>query len=222
MKAASLAYAIAGIAFYAALTAGLLWLAGSFQLPFFYAVFGAQTLLSVVGAFCLSPELLNERVRPKGKDKDPVGTPLIATLWLSQLIAAAMDVGHWRIATNIPLALQMLAVVTMAAAWFGCFWAMQANFFFSSAIRLQQDRGQQVVAAGPYAWMRHPGYAFASIGFLTEGIALGSWLTLIPTFLIVAHLVYRTILEERMLHPGLDGYSAYAAKVRFKWIPGLW
>ena len=133
-----------------------------------------------------------------------------------------MDVGHWHVASSVPFAVQLLAFVLMTTAWSCVLWSMVANMYFSSAIRLQEDRGQKVVAGGPYAWMRHPGYAFSSIGFLTEGIALGSWLTIIPTIFIVSHLVYRTILEERMLQPGLPGYAEYAAKVPFKWIPGVW
>ena len=35
---------------------------------------------------------------------------------------------------------------------------MRVNRFFSSVIRIQSDRGQYVVSAGPYAVIRHPGY----------------------------------------------------------------
>ncbi|MBU6452142.1 MAG: isoprenylcysteine carboxylmethyltransferase family protein [Cyanobacteria bacterium REEB67] len=222
MKAISVGYAMIGLGFYVVLASFIFWLAGSRSLPFFYAVFASQMLVSLIGSFSLSPELLNERVKPGGKDRDPVGTPILASLWCLQLAAAAMDVGHWHIGSSVPPALQVIAVFVMTLAWFGCLWAMQANFFFSSAIRLQEDRGQQVVAAGPYAWIRHPGYAFASLGLVSEGLALGSWLTLLPTAFMVAYLFYRTLLEERMLHPGLEGYGDYSSKVRFKWIPGVW
>ena len=35
-------------------------------------------------------------------------------------------------------------------------------------------------------------------------------------------LVLRTALEDRTLQAELAGYSAYAAKVRFRLLPGIW
>ncbi len=87
---------------------------------------------------------------------------------------------------------------------------------------MQEDRGQTLVSEGPYKWVRHPGYSFASIAFITESLALGSWLSLIPALLITAYLGYRTVLEESMLVAELEGYVDYAVQVRYKWIPGVW
>jgi protein-S-isoprenylcysteine O-methyltransferase Ste14 len=35
-------------------------------------------------------------------------------------------------------------------------------------------------------------------------------------------VVYRTIVEEQMLRDELAGYTDYAAKVRYRLIPGVW
>jgi protein-S-isoprenylcysteine O-methyltransferase Ste14 len=215
-------YVIATSGFYAALCFAALCLAGSFDLPFFYLVFGSQLFVGNIASLTLHPDLIAERIKPRGKDKDPVGTPLISFLWMSQFLIACMDVGHWHRFDNVPVVVQVAALLLMTAAWSIVLWSMLTNMYFSSAIRLQQDRGQTVIDTGPYGWMRHPGYAFSVIGFLTEGVALGSWLTIVPALLIVAHLAYRTVLEEKMLQPGLPGYSEYSQRVRFKWIPGLW
>lgn len=51
---------------------------------------------------------------------------------------------------------------------------------------------------------------------------MGSWLATIPGVAIIAYLIYRTILEENMLHGGLAGYDEYAAHVKYRWIPGIW
>ena len=37
-------------------------------------------------------------------------------------------------------------------------WAMAVNAFFSTALRLQAERGHQLVSNGPYRYVRHPGY----------------------------------------------------------------
>jgi protein-S-isoprenylcysteine O-methyltransferase Ste14 len=58
---------------------------------------------------------------------------------------------------------------------------MLVNRFFSSVVRIQSDRGQHVVTAGPYAFVRHPGYSAGILIMLASGIALGSWLA--ATFL---------------------------------------
>jgi protein-S-isoprenylcysteine O-methyltransferase Ste14 len=35
-------------------------------------------------------------------------------------------------------------------------------------------------------------------------------------------LVVRTVIEDRLLHEELDGYKEYAARVRYRLIPGVW
>ena len=40
-------------------------------------------------------------------------------------------------------------------------WAMVANAYFSGVVRIQQDRGQQVITGGSYRIVRHPAYAGA-------------------------------------------------------------
>ena len=39
---------------------------------------------------------------------------------------------------------------------------------------------------------------------------------------LVAALIRRTALEDRMLRQNLAGYGDYARSVRFRLIPGLW
>jgi protein-S-isoprenylcysteine O-methyltransferase Ste14 len=40
--------------------------------------------------------------------------------------------------------------------------------------------------------------------------------------LLVALLAVRAVMEERLLSGALDGYPAYAARVRFRLIPFVW
>jgi len=90
-------------------------------------------------------------------------------------------------------------------------------------VRIQDDRGQYVVTSGPYAFIRHPGYAAGILIVLASGIALGSWLA--AALLVVASLpflLYRTITEDRVLLTDLAGYRDYAARVRWRLLPGLW
>jgi protein-S-isoprenylcysteine O-methyltransferase Ste14 len=201
--------------------AGTLAIAGTVQLPFFWAVFALQAVVAVASIYMLEPALLNERMKPQGKDEDRFGRLIVTILYLISLIIPALDVGRWHISDNVPLIVQLLGAMLSILGWAGIVWAMRINMYFSSAIRLQPDRNQQVITTGPYRVIRHPGYAFASLGFLGQSMMMGSWLGFIPTILLVVDFIYRSFLEEKILTDGLPGYKAYMARVKSRWVPGL-
>jgi protein-S-isoprenylcysteine O-methyltransferase Ste14 len=101
-------------------------------------------------------------------------------------------------------------------------WAMASNKFFSTTVRIQDDRGQTVTSSGPYRLVRHPGY----VGFLVSNLAtpllLGSLWALIPAVVLEALVVVRTALEDRTLQAELGGYRDYARRVRYRLLPGVW
>jgi protein-S-isoprenylcysteine O-methyltransferase Ste14 len=57
---------------------------------------------------------------------------------------------------------------------------------------------------------------------VTSGITLGSWISTFIAAIALALLVWRTIVEDRMLRRGLPGYADYAARVRYRLVPGAW
>ncbi len=89
-------------------------------------------------------------------------------------------------------------------------------------VRLQPDRGQYVVTAGPYRVVRHPGYSGALVLLLSVGIALGSRIAVVPILLIVPFMVRRTLIGERMLASALPGYAHDMRRVRSRIVPGVW
>lgn len=196
--------------------------AGTIDLPFFWILFITQNVLGIAGIFILPPELMAERFKPKGKDLDPFGPLIITLLFIAINVIAALDCGRWHVSNSIPPVVQAIACVAHALGWAGFTWSMWTNRFFSSAIRLQPDRKQAVVEVGPYKFIRHPGYSFASLAVLGQCVGMGSWLCVIPGLLVVADLAYRTLLEEKMLKPGLEGYDEYMQRTKFRWIPGIW
>ncbi|MBX9690052.1 MAG: isoprenylcysteine carboxylmethyltransferase family protein [Candidatus Obscuribacterales bacterium] len=215
-------YVILILAFYGLLALAISTLAASWDLPSVWRVLSIQCLLSSVAVVKIDPELLSERLRPKGKDQDPLGRPIISLLFLLHYGLAIIDLSKWHYSDQVPNLVQSASLLAIALGWSGFFWSMQVNKFFSSAIRLQPDRGQSVVSVGPYKWIRHPGYAFASLAMIFDAPALGSWISILPQILLVAYLIYRTQLEEKLLMTQLDGYKEYAQKVRFRWLPGIW
>ncbi|HUV75978.1 MAG TPA: isoprenylcysteine carboxylmethyltransferase family protein [Dehalococcoidales bacterium] len=99
---------------------------------------------------------------------------------------------------------------------------MWVNRFFSSVVRIQKDRGQEVVQNGPYHSVRHPGYVGGILMAISTSLVLGSLWALIPAGVIFILLVIRTYLEDTTLQKELTGYADYAKKVRFRLLPGIW
>ena len=135
---------------------------------------------------------------------------------------AGLDCGRLHISDSVPFALQIVALLAFALAWLVFVWAMHVNRFFSSVARIQSDRGHMVISAGPYRFVRHPGYSAALIAAVTSGVALGSWLSTCIAPLGIAALLRRTVVEDRLLRRELPGYAEYAARVRYRLVPGVW
>jgi|AGTN01.2.fsa_nt_gi Putative protein-S-isoprenylcysteine methyltransferase len=207
---------------YAGLVLFVFLAAGTIALPYFWAVLGIQFLFVILSLVILDRDLIQERIKPAGQDQDPSAPKLLSIFYMLHLLLAALDCGRLHLSDNVPPLVQLGALIVYALAWVGIFWAMKVNKFFSSAIRIQEDRGQQVIDKGPYGIIRHPGYSAALFIFISEGIALGSWISVIPAVLIIGKLVQRTLMEEKMLHESLPGYTDYTTRVRYRWIPGVW
>jgi protein-S-isoprenylcysteine O-methyltransferase Ste14 len=101
-------------------------------------------------------------------------------------------------------------------------WGMVTNAYFAVAARIQSERGQQVITTGPYRFVRHPGYAGTILTAVTIPLLLGSLWAFWPGLVLIAALVARTLLEDRLLHAELPGYGDYARRVRFRLLPGVW
>jgi protein-S-isoprenylcysteine O-methyltransferase Ste14 len=78
-----------------------------------------------------------------------------------------------------------------------------------------------LVQSGPYRFLRHPiylAYVLADIGYNLVGWNGGTVLMVLAGW---AALVYRIRAEERVL-AGDPGWAAYAARVRYRLLPGIW
>lgn len=202
----------------------LFTVAGRTDLPFFWAylfIFGAVGMIGSLVVHRRDPTLFRERMKPGPGGKDPGMRRLAAVCLLAALLMAGLDAGRFRWSRVIP-AVQLTALILVAVALAIWMWAMSTNRFFSSDARIQRDRGHHVISDGPYRFVRHPGYAVAIILFLATPVALGSWWGLIPVAPLLALFLRRTSLEDRLLLAELEGYADYAARVRYRLIPGLW
>lgn len=170
-----------------------------------------------------SPGLKDERRKAAARAPrwDRIAVRLTNLALPAILLAAAVD--H-RLAggAGVPVIASAVAFALMLPAVVLTYHAMAANAFFSSHVRIQHDRAHVVVSRGPYGVLRHPGYAGAAAFNLLVPVALGSWWALVPAVLAAALLLWRTSKEDRFLATELPGYAAYAARVRYRLIPGVW
>jgi protein-S-isoprenylcysteine O-methyltransferase Ste14 len=122
----------------------------------------------------------------------------------------------------MPGAVQLVALVGMVLAGGLIFWTILSNAYLGRMVRIQEDRGHQVVTGGPYHYVRHPMYAGIILLVPCMALFLGSWWALVPAVLIAVLMVIRTGLEDRTLQAELAGYAEYALRVRFRLLPGVW
>jgi protein-S-isoprenylcysteine O-methyltransferase Ste14 len=156
----------------------------------------------------------------KGWDKWIV--PLIA-LWLPLLAVVIAGIDKrlgW--STPMPDWVHWLGLALLVIGYSVGTWAMAANAFFSSHVRIQRDRGHTVVTTGPYAIVRHPAYITGAIAMCGIPLLLDSLLAFPPIILLCIGIVIRTVLEDKTLLAELPDYKEYAEKVRFRLVPGVW
>ena len=84
------------------------------------------------------------------------------------------------------------------------------------------EKTTQLVSHGIFGYIRHPMYAGAALLMLGLPLWLGSTTGALAALVPLALLTVRIGIEERFLRGALAGYSAYAARVRSRLIPGVW
>ncbi|HEY73492.1 MAG: isoprenylcysteine carboxylmethyltransferase family protein [Chloroflexi bacterium] len=190
-----------------------------------WAFIGVYAIGGMSIAAFIEPELIAERARIKtdAKTWDTMlmgGTKLLN---LAMPLVAGLDVRlGWTQPVSRPTAANLAGLILAALGYGLSSWAVISNKFFSDVIRIQMDRGHTVVSGGPYRFVRHPGYVGIVLYSLTTPFLLDSPWALIPGGLTVLLIIVRTVVEDRTLLAELDGYREYAARVRYRLLPGVW
>lgn len=188
----------------------------------FLAIYFGAIAFNAVFVLRGDPELIAERGETKANTKgwDKIVTSLITLATLAVLVVDGLDVRFGR--SRVPLPVSVIGLALIVAGNAVVSWSMAANRFFARVVRIQTDRGQEVCTSGPYRFVRHPGYAGMIVYSLAMSFGLGSWWALLPATLAAAAFVVRAALEDRALREELPGYAAYAGRVRYRLIPGVW
>ena len=182
-----------------------------------------SVLVIVTNAFIFPPELISERGRKKENVEkwDRLISGFILFPWLALYVVSGFDIRFgW--SPELALCIHITGLVVFILGNALVSWAMISNIYFSTAVRIQYDRGHTVSNGGPYRYMRHPGYLGMIVYHLSTPIILGSIWALIPASLTVILFIIRTIFEENTLKNKLEGYKEYAERVKYRLIPSIW
>src|SRR5215510_12026511 len=157
-------------------------LAGRWDLWYIWVYAGILAVLFSVNLATLqfkNLDLLKERMKLPNGHAYWTGVVFPLVQLIVQPIVAGLDHRfHW--SDNVPLPGIVIGLFIVAIGMGIVNWAEKINPYFSGAVRIQADRGHQVISSGPYAFVRHPAYAGGLPALIAGGLALNSLVSIIP------------------------------------------
>lgn len=201
--------------------------AGTLHWPSAWAFLVASALLGPLCGWWLyriDPALLAERLRPVLQKDQPAADKLFMSVFAVAMLAwlALIGIDRRIQSSDMPVALQAFGLALFLVSTLFTMWVFRENSFAAPVVKLQAEREQRVISTGPYAHMRHPMYSGMVLFFAGVPLLLGSWLGLVTVPIFIVLFAVRIGIEERTLREGLPGYADYAARVRYRLMPGVW
>ncbi len=166
-----------------------------------------------------NPELLEKRLKSKedeSEQKKVISLSLI--LFIVGFVVSALDY-RFRI-TQLPLWVVIIGAVLLLVSYGLYAEVMRENTYLSRTVEIQEN--QKVIDTGLYGIVRHPMYFAATLLFLSFPLVLGSGIGFVIFLAQPFLLVKRIRNEEEVLEKGLDGYTEYKKKVKYRLIPFIW
>jgi protein-S-isoprenylcysteine O-methyltransferase Ste14 len=189
----------------------------------FIAVMAAGTIASGLWLARYAPGLLAERLSaPLQREQERADKFFMAALmvlWVGWFVLMPLDAVRFHL-SHLPLPVQGLGALLIGLAMYAFHLTFRENRFAAPVVKIQ--KGQTVITTGPYRYVRHPMYAGAILYFLGTPLLLGSLYGFLLAPVMVALMAIRIPIEERALREKLDGYADYAARVRYRLVPGIW
>ncbi|UPK24918.1 methyltransferase family protein [Bradyrhizobium sp. 195] len=201
--------------------------AGTLRWPSAWVFLATCTLLGPLCGWWLyriDPALLAERLRPVLQKGQPAADKVFMSVFVVAMLVWLVLIGvdrrmQW---SDMPVALQAAGFALFLLSTLFTLWVFRENSFAAPVVKLQAERAQRVISSGPYAHVRHPMYSGMILFFAGVPLLLGSWWGLLMVPILVLLFAIRIGIEERTLRDGLPGYADYAARVRYRLVPGVW
>ena len=166
-----------------------------------------------------APDLLEKRLGVKEKENTQKGVvALSGVLFVAGFVVAGMDFRFgW---SHVPLWGVIVASAVLLVSYALYAEVMRENAYLSRTVEIQQ--GQKLIDTGLYSIVRHPMYTSTVLMFIAMPLVLGSWAAFCVMLLYPAAIVFRIVNEEKVLAEGLEGYSEYKNRVKYRLIPFIW
>ena len=166
-----------------------------------------------------NPELLKKRLNAKEEEAEQkTVVKLSGLLFIASFVTAGLN---WRFGWCV---LPAWAVWAAAALFLVCYLlyaeVLRENTYLSRTIEVQED--QKVIDTGLYGIVRHPMYMATTVLFLSMPLVLASPVSFLIMLFYIPLIAKRIKNEEMVLEAGLQGYTEYKQRVKYKVIPFIW
>jgi protein-S-isoprenylcysteine O-methyltransferase Ste14 len=188
----------------------------------YLAIFTGIAALTTLYLLRRDPALLERRMRGGPTAEKRPAQKLImlcaSAAFIGLLVVPALDRRFgW---SSVPLVGVVIGNVLVAIGFGVIFLVYRENTFTSATIEVVEN--QKLISTGPYAIVRHPMYAGATLYLVGTPLALGSYWGLVPIAVVTPALLWRLFDEERLLARDLPGYADYQRRVRHRLVPFVW
>ncbi len=166
-----------------------------------------------------NPELLRKRLNVKERESEQRSVIMLSALmFVCGFILAGLDFRFgW---LPLPDWVSIAAAVIFLFAYLLYAEVLRENAYLSRTVEVQEN--QKVIDTGLYGIVRHPMYMSTLLLFLAMPLVLGS-LPAFAVFLAYPAIIAKRIKnEEQVLENGLEGYSEYVKRVKYRLIPFIW
>ena len=166
-----------------------------------------------------SPELLRKRLNVKEEQTEQKTViALSGVMFLAAFVTAGLNIRFgWLV---LPAWVSYAAAVVFLLAYALYAEVLRENVWLSRTVEVQEN--QKVIDTGLYGIVRHPMYTSTLFLFLAMPLVLGSPISFVILLAYIPIIAKRIRNEEQVLEEGLDGYTAYKQRVRYRLIPYVW
>lgn len=166
-----------------------------------------------------SPDLLRKRLDVKEEENEQKTVIVLSgIMFLAAFIGAGLNYRFGWIV--VPDWVSWVAAVLFLLAYALYAEVLRENVWLSRTVEVQEN--QKVVDTGLYGIVRHPMYMTTLLLFLSMPLVLGSVISFVIMLLYIPIIAKRIRNEEQVLEGGLEGYTEYKQRIRYKVIPFVW
>ena len=166
-----------------------------------------------------NPDLLRKRLDAREKEREQkTVVALSGLLFIASFAVAGLNWRfQWWVLPNwtvwVAAGLFLLSYLLYAEV-------LRENTYLSRTIEVQEN--QKVIDTGLYGIVRHPMYMASTVLFLAMPLVLASPISFFIMLGYLPVIAKRIRNEEKVLEEGLEGYSEYKKKVKYRILPLIW